>query len=225
MIKRKLLRRMECYLMAGMIVVGFSGGRAIALDNDPVRHGDIEDGYICRHGYHTYGDYYLKVGGKRAGSKPCFISADFPDRYEVRITSAMNVWNNQFENKGISGYIRLRKITDSSVAAIKFKPGYNGSNVYARTIYFDQGKQMKQKDEGDKLDGIYTSCVIQVNTSITDSQKVKRTAVHELGHALGLSHRNCVKSIMFWASVEAVDSVVPDSNAVAAVKHIYTAVC
>lgn len=84
---------------------------------------------------------------------------------------------------------------------------------------------MQQKDEGKKLDGIYTSCVIQVNTSITDSQKVKRTAVHELGHALGLSHRNCVKSIMFWASVDAGISVVPDSNAVAAVKHIYTAVC
>lgn len=84
MIKRKLLRRMECYLMAGMIVVGFSGGRAMALDDDPVRHGSKEDGYICKHGYHTFGDYYLKVGNKRTGSKPCFISADFPDRYELR---------------------------------------------------------------------------------------------------------------------------------------------
>lgn len=32
-----------------------------------------EDGYVCKKGYHDFGDKYLRVNNKKKGSKSCYI--------------------------------------------------------------------------------------------------------------------------------------------------------
>lgn len=219
--KNRLLKQVECCLLTSALLVMLLGNKAMAGDFEPMVHGDDGDGYICKHGYHTFRDYYLEIGNRKTGSKPCYISEDFSTRYYKKINSAINVWNNQFEENSFDDKISLRKITDPSVAKIKFKPGYIGKGVYGVTyMYSDKGDITPEKD-GVKLKSNYTSCVIQINTSLTGISKMKKTAVHELGHALGLSHRTCVKGIMYKWAVDMVKSVVPDQNAVDTVRHIY----
>lgn len=218
---RDTIKQIECYLVICVLIIGFLGKKVQAQDYEPVSHGTELDGCICKHGYHTFGDRYLKIGSRKRGSKPCFISSGFSSSERSKINSAITVWNNQFAKKGIDHIISLKNITDSSVAAIKIKSGYLGNSTYGRTSFFDGGEQLVLKKEGDKLKSNYSSCVIQINTTLTGINKLKKTMVHELGHVLGLSHRTCAKGIMFKWSVDKVASVTPDNNAISAIKHIY----
>lgn len=218
---KDIIKQINCYLAICVLIIGFLGKKVQAQNYEPVRHGAALDGHICKHGYHTFGDRYLKIGSRKRGSKPCFISGGFSSSEKSKVNSAINAWNNQLEKKGIDHLVSFRKITDSSVAAIKIKSGYLGNSTYGRTSFFNGGEQLVAKKEGDALKSNYSSCVIQINTSLTGIDKVKKTTVHELGHVLGLSHRTCAKGIMFKWSVDKVASPTPDSNAMSCVKHIY----
>lgn len=179
-----------------------------------------KDGYICSSGYHTFSDHYLKLPSGRYGSRGCWISNEFTSNQKGKIVSSITAWNTALKNNDANGYVTLANITDSSAAQIKIKMAYMETGVQGITSFFSGTKELKIGDEGSTIGSNYTSTVIKVNGKTIDSVDIKGLVCHELGHSLGLSHRNCTLNSIMYKSDKRNYSV-PQTKDINTIKHIY----
>ena len=189
------MNKLKCRKIIMRIALsGFLGISMLYHGNTSVQaNSSGEQGNICKSGYHDFGDKYLRVNNKKKGSKPCFVENSFGNKQSM-VTGAITAWNSRIAQYGNKSNISLANITDKNTAKIYIKKAYLGAKMGGLTHLFSGGKEIVPNPG---LSQNYDSVTIQINSQILSNSDVSRVTGHELGHALGLSHRlNNRKSIM-----------------------------
>lgn len=178
-----------------------------------------EDGYVCKKGYHDFGDKYLRVNNKKKGSKSCYIDTSLSKK-KKNVEGAINAWNNRIKQYGTKSKVNLSNISDKATAKIIIKDAYLGKNVGGLTHFFPNEKELSLNKKGE-LPGNYDKVIVQVNSSILNNSEFLRVTTHEIGHALGLSHQINNKKCIMYNYYTRVQVGVPSKKDVDTAMHIY----
>lgn len=166
----------------------------IVMAGDSGQDCDCED--KCSHGYHTFDDYYLcSAGGSKNGKKYYYIdTSTFQSADSQYVLAGISEW---MTIDYIKNYIDLTRTYNQSNAQITIKKsslsfGINGiSAIYVNPNDSAYGVP----------DNNYSKVVITIEESLGTSQH-RLVSMHEMGHAMGLSHALCQEynSVMWPAS-------------------------
>lgn len=180
--------------------------------------GSDEDGYVCCGTYHTYGhsQYLMTLEGNKKGTRFVSIDTGFSDSEETTITNAIDMWNTKMRSVQLNA-LYLTKMSNNSQIIIKCATLEKGVCGYTRFFKKTGGGELKTDKKGKLLER-YGRSIVYIDIA---KGKLKRVVSHELGHAIGLSHRVCnTKSIMYnyMNSIDVTTPQIIDANSV---KHIY----
>lgn len=154
----------------------------------------------CTHGKTTYLD--LKLDTDISNAHYMYTGNKFVDQIE----EGTNTWNKSSAGVNFSpGVAAQIAFADASL-----EPNYNAVTKFVinGTVVNDPRTPNMNWKGAD----------IRLNTS---KQLVSRTIVHELGHALGLDHRDADNTSIMYTSVSATSLTAPAAIDIANVRHIY----
>ncbi|MCI8337646.1 MAG: matrixin family metalloprotease [Lachnospiraceae bacterium] len=181
-----------------------------------------EDPYKCSHGFHAFKDIYLKAsGGGQHGTRYVYVSNDFKTSgYRGLIINGCLAWNMKGNNK-----IRLATTSSKSKSQIRIEPEVLGYGVCGMTYYKKNGDSNYTTDVLEGINGNYKYAKIEIYETTCQRENVfQQTGTHECGHALGLSHVTCRKSIMCYSVYDSPNRISSPSNAdYATLRHVYNA--
>lgn len=187
------------------------------------------DGYVCDHGYHTFGDYTLNGGVGNYGytNRYYWVNSNFNSTYVTYIKKAVDEWIHTTDSVGVTTPISIVKTSEKSKSVFDVHPSYLGSNVLGMTEFYKSGKKLDINNNG-ALTQNYGYTYIYISTAecdrlLSESQR-KATVAHEFGHAMGLSHKNTVaKSIMCQAKTATTTRTATRANAddLKTINHLY----
>lgn len=185
-----------------------------------------DDGYVCSHGYHTFGDYHMSYGvGNYGKNRRYYYESGFNSTYSEYIANAVSEWvHTSTGYPNVKTSISIRKTNTKKSAMFEFTQNFIASGVLGLTKFFLYQNEVPLNSSGALTKNYgWAQCIISASESdkySTAAQK-QATIAHELGHAMGLSHQNYRKeSIMCQAGygrtatrADAVDCVT--------INHIY----
>ncbi|MDO4167053.1 MAG: matrixin family metalloprotease [Eubacteriales bacterium] len=179
----------------------------------------FSDGYICCGNFHTFGhQYYLpsyenKIHGLRLYS----IESGFSEKSEEKINKAISAWNTQISKHNMTKYLSLSE-TNSNIQ-IYIKTGKLEKGTLGCTRFLNNSGGIVGTNSKGELKGSYSKTEIYLDISSTVK---KKTAAHEIGHALGLSHRLCnTKSIMYNFMNKDIEVSSPQNIDLNTIRHLY----
>ena len=145
----------------------------------------------CEHGRSTIRD--LKFKSTKPYTYYCFIG---DNTIKSKVDNAASSWG--------SNYLTKKSSLNSNII-ILFSDSMGGAERRGITYFYIKSGKYTTEYLADKLPGNYTTAKIYLNKKI--SNPAQSTITHELGHALGLSHRVSIKnSIMCYDPVSRVTS-------------------
>lgn len=154
------------------------------------------DGYVCQHGYHTFGDYHMGFGvGNYGNNRRYYYESGFNSTYSNYIANAVSEWvHTSTGYPNVKTSISIRKTTAKKSAMFEFVNGYVGAGVGGLTKFFLYQNEVPLNTEG-ALTKNYgwaqcTICVSELDRYNLSAAQKQATVAHELGHAMGLSHQN-----------------------------------
>lgn len=155
----------------------------------------LYDGYVCDHGYHTFGDYVLNGGVGNYGYTDRYYWVDedaFTSRQLWYIADAVDSWVFTTDDIGVTTSISVLETDEQSSSSFDFYSEYLGSTVLARTEFWTYSTHQELTEEGALTSNYgYTKIIINTDNSYMDDRtQFTSTTAHEFGHAIGLSHRN-----------------------------------
>ena len=214
---RESIAKWTSFLVAVNMVAWLMGGNvAMAKCND-------KHEYRCSHGYHSFWDRYLKTGsGKKHGTRYVYVSSKFKSETNKRqVMMGYCAWNMSGNNK-----VRLANTTDYDKRQIYIVPEVLGVGVYGITYLKKKAGQayITSDDMKERLDSNYQYVKIEIHEAKCQRENLlTKTALHESGHALGLSHVTCRKSAM-CPSMDSPNMLANPSDADReTLRHVYNA--
>ncbi len=176
-------------------------------------------GWVCAHGYYTFTDKHLTGGCFKVNY--WYSAADYNrDGNSVKgstIASGATKWSDSDSS------ISLKKRNNNTV--ITFSREKLSSNILAETCFYKKdGTQLKVTSKK-SLSTNYKYCYIYTSEAHmaklrTSAERIS-TISHEIGHALGLSHRNLTPSSIMCQTSSNRTAKGPSTSDVKSVKHIY----
>ncbi|MGE5086436.1 MAG: matrixin family metalloprotease [Bacillota bacterium] len=144
--------------------------------------------------------YGARVSWKNKLPIQLYIANDFPPEYEPSLRSAAHTWE---EAAGMTLFNISEGSTDSTSSA------KNGTNLVSWNSTWDESKKDLQAvtslywngtqiNEADlAVDARYFSYFTDQPEANTDQVHLQSLLLHELGHVLGLKHRNVLPTVMW----------------------------
>lgn len=157
----------------------------------------------CEHGKTTYLDYKFK-----ASVKPLNY-VYWGNTYRERIDEGVSVWNNATD------VVELVEVMNSGV--LYFYGSTLDNNYIAVTKFVYNGVEKNDpRNEKDDWDGgtIYFN-------EINEADVTAGTVAHELGHILGLDHRDTDTSSIMYTRIASTNNKIPSKVDVSNVEHLY----
>lgn len=156
------------------------------------------DGYVCGHGYHTFGDYTLNGGVGNYGytNRYYWVSSSFSSTYVTYIQNSVKQWVNTTSDIGVSTPISIVKTSTKTSSVFDVYSTYLGATTLGRTDFWKSGAKLTLNSSG-ALTQNYGYTYIHVNPTALNSESASQrqaTVAHEFGHAMGLSHKNTVST-------------------------------
>ena len=180
-----------------------------------------DEKYICPHDYHAFDDYYLKTGsGKKHGTRYVYVSEKFKsEAVKTQIKMGYHAWNVSGNNK-----VRYADTTDYDKRQVYIVPEVLGPGVYGMTYIKVKAGVPYIDDPYEKLHSNYQFVKIELyETRCLNDKVLGKTAAHESGHALGLSHVECKKSVMCLGMDSPNMLATPSDADRATLRHVYNA--
>ena len=153
------------------------------------------DGYVCKHGYHTFSDYQMGYGvGQYGNNRRYYYPIGFDDYYLGIIEESVNKWvhtTNQFPY--VTTSISIRKTSVKKQALFEYENVLLDPNIFGETHFWLNRNEIKLNSEG-TLTRNYGWARMFIAVDSMNAAHVSRTYImtvlsHELGHAMGLSHQ------------------------------------
>lgn len=179
---------------------------------------DENDGYICCGSYHTYGHYnYLTtLEGNKKGIR--FIKVgSFSSENKKKINKAIDKWNEELKLNSTNKYFYLSHQTSNEQISVQSSILEKG--VLGFTRFFQVGGGQITVNKKGMLTSKYAKAVVSL-----DEEKgyIQRVAAHELGHALGLSHRVCNTQSIMYNYMKEIKVTLPQRTDVKMAHHVYS---
>lgn len=185
------------------------------------------DGYTCVHGYRTFGDYTLNSGVRNRYYliERSLYSESHSAKFGTAIGKAFGDWNTATSKVSVQQIYE----NDTRTPTFRFAKGNLASNVFAETLFYQTltlPSPMVTIDSSGKLTGNYSWTRINLNTAKLGSstylvQDVWPIIEHEIGHAMGLSHRNNRPSSIMCQTASGRTATAPAAIDVSTVNHLY----
>lgn len=184
----------------------------------------LADGYVCEHGYHTFGDHTLNGGvGNYGYTRRYYWQYNLVGIYNDFLTDAVSDWVNTDVYTSIS----IRETGNQPDSSFDVYDSYLGTNVLGRTVFWTGETQVGLNSDG-SLTNNYGWTQVHINTTalnnedfaISNSQK-QATIAHEFGHAMGLSHQNSNPSSIMCQTAYNRYATKPSSEDLYAINHLY----
>ncbi len=176
----------------------------------------------CGHGYHTFKDFYLKTGsGKKHGTRYVYVSEKFKsEAVKTQIKMGYHAWNVSGNNK-----VRYAETTNYDKRQVYIVPEVLGRGVYGITfLKVKAGVPFIEDNVYERLKSNYQFAKIEIYESRCLNDKVLgKTITHESGHALGLTHVECRKSVMCPGMDSPNMLGMPSDADQATLRHVYNA--
>jgi hypothetical protein len=185
------------------------------------------DGYVCDHGYHTFGDYHMSYGvGDYGKNRRYYYESGFDSTYSTYIANAVSEWvHTSSEGPGVKTSISIRKTTTKKSALFEFSNEYLGKGILGETKFYLYQDELSFDSYGALTKNYgWAQCLISVSeldsNNITAAQK-QATIAHELGHAMGLSHQNTRPASIMCQTGYGRTATRADATDCNTINHIY----
>lgn len=183
------------------------------------------DGYVCSHGWHTFGDYTLNGGIGNYGytNRYYWVSSSFSSTYNGYIDNAVSKWVHTTSDVGVTTPISIVETSTKSDSVFDVYSNYLGANTLGRTEFYKSGSQLSLNSSGALMEN-YGYTYIHINPTACDTiSAVQRqaTVAHEFGHAMGLSHRNTVPSSIMCQCGSGRTATRASQSDLNAINHLY----
>lgn len=184
------------------------------------------DGYVCQHGYHTFGDYHMGFGvGDYGNNRRYYYESGFNSTYSKYIADAVSEWvHTSTGYPYVKTSISIRKTTNKKSAMFEFVQNYIASGVLGQTKFFLYQKEVPLNSSGALTKNYgWSQCTISVSESdkyLSAAQK-QATIAHELGHAMGLSHQNYRRESIMCQTAYGRTATRADATDCNTINHIY----
>lgn len=179
---------------------------------------DMSDGYKCCGQYHTFGhgNILTTLNGGSYGNRFISVDSGFTDSEITTINNAISNWNSKLTSVNANGAFYLVKQQNNE--QIKVTPARLEAGTLGITRFFQAGGgQIIVKPNG-ALPSKYKQSVIYLDSS----KKVqKKIVAHEIGHAMGLSHRLCNTNSIMYNFESGIEVSAPQTVDAKTVYHLY----
>ena len=180
--------------------------------------GSENDGYVCCNSYHTFGhgNYLTTINGTAKGSRYINIDSGFNNTQETTINNIINTWNSQLSSNASSIFYLIKQQANYQ---IKIQSGKLENSITGYTRFYN-----KTGGEISLINNLYLSSEYSNSIIYIDPSKgyLKKTVAHELGHAMGLSHRSCNPNSIMYNYVGTVNVDTPQLIDSRTIYHIYS---
>ena len=185
------------------------------------------DGYVCQHGYHTFGDYKMSYGvGDYGKNRRYYYASGFDSTHMQYIADAVSEWVHTSANYPyVKTSISIRKTTTKKSALFEFENARLSPGVLGETHFYLYQNEVPLNTQGALTKNYgWSKCYISVaamDTYKISAENRKGTIAHELGHAMGLSHQNTRTSSIMCQTAYGRTATRADAADCNTINHIY----